>query len=68
MGENCGSYNTVRCGQEEVPSDAVPINTEGFMAYIQERANEAEEQQAEEQQAEEQQAEEQQAEEQQEHD
>ena len=48
MGENCGSYNTVRCGHEEIPSDAVPVRTEEFMTYIQERRQQRDQDQNEE--------------------
>lgn len=43
MGENCGSYNTVRCGNEEIPSDAVPVRAEEFMEYIRGRVDERDE-------------------------
>ena len=35
MGDGCGSYNTVRCGKEEIPQDAVPIRAAEFMQYVQ---------------------------------
>lgn len=37
MRENCGSYNTVRCGKEEIPNDAVPVRAAEFMEYIRQR-------------------------------
>ena len=35
MKENCGSYNTVRCGNEEIPQDAVPVRAQEFLEYLQ---------------------------------
>ncbi len=35
MNESCGSYNTVRCGNEEIPEDAVPVRAEEYMEYLQ---------------------------------
>lgn len=36
----CGSYNTVRCGNEEIPEDAVPVRTQEFQQFIQRGRNE----------------------------
>lgn len=38
----CGSYNTVRCGNEEIPEDAVPINFNEYMAHVQESREQVE--------------------------
>jgi hypothetical protein len=37
MGEDCGSYNTVRCGNEEIPEDAMPVRAAEFMQYVQQQ-------------------------------
>ena len=37
MGADCGSYNTVRCGQEEIPEDAVPVRAQEFMEFVRQR-------------------------------
>lgn len=42
MVENCGSYNTVRSGTEEIPQDAVPVRSEEFMEYIRQRGEQRE--------------------------
>lgn len=37
MGDSCGSYNTVRCGNEEIPEDVFPVRREEFMQFVQQR-------------------------------
>ena len=41
--ESCGSYNTVRCGNEEIPQDAVPVRAQEYMEYLQQRRDQVDE-------------------------
>jgi len=47
MAEDCGSYNTVRCGEEEIPADAVPVRAQEFMEYLRQRQQQEEQEEEE---------------------
>ena len=39
----CGAYNTVRCGNEEIPVDAVPVRAQEFIQHLEERRQQQQE-------------------------